>query len=199
MIDEGEKLCQIDSPDGREALTRYLDAEYTEMVDKCAPMLKDSNLCEESEEKNEFQKCVKSSVRTIPNSRLAKLLPHIPEDRCKKVKCLSQHQGDVGGALGGSGEELPGTLSRRAVMAWPDIVLGNVDSKGILYVTVAGISIEVRVSSPNYISLPRIAGLSLAGSTSPQFLSVTLLFLPSALLLSTCPSGGDETNSPRPR
>ena len=85
MIDEGEKLCQIDSPDGKEALTRYLDAEYTEMVDKCAPMLKDSNLCEESEEKNEFQKCVKSSVRTIPNSRLAKLLPHMSEDRCEKV------------------------------------------------------------------------------------------------------------------
>lgn len=85
MIDEGEKFCQIDSPDGKEALTRYLDAEYTEMVDKCAPKLKDSNLCEESDEKNEFQKCIKSSVRTIPSGRLAKLLPHISEDRCKKV------------------------------------------------------------------------------------------------------------------
>lgn len=83
LADDGASFCQIDSPEGKDALIQYLDAKYMEVLDKCEPKLNDSHLCQESEESHEFQKCVNST--NVPSRRLAKLIPHTSEERCKKV------------------------------------------------------------------------------------------------------------------
>ena len=85
LVEDGASFCQIDSPEGKDALIQYLDAKYTEVLGKCEPKLSNSHVCDESEESNEFQKCISSSGRQVPSGGMVRLLPHISEERCKKV------------------------------------------------------------------------------------------------------------------
>ena len=85
IVEDGAKFYQDNSPKGKDALTQYLDAKYTKIMDKCAPKLNDSHMCHESEELNKFQKCINSSVGHIPYGQLMVLLPHMSGGRCKKV------------------------------------------------------------------------------------------------------------------
>ena len=118
----GRTFYQDDSPEAKDALIQYLDAKYTKIMDKCAPKLNDSHLCHESEKSNEFKKvhqfvCWTRSV--WPTDGIAS--PYV-RGEMQEGRRLSQQRADVGGALSGSGEELPGTLSRRGVVARPGIL-----------------------------------------------------------------------------